>query len=357
MVPQSRHAGRHSGPRYVVGAGVIVLILLGVSLAVASGGVASLRTSGTPDGGPSSLAVPLPDGTRTAVAATSPAASPSASPSTRPRTRSTNRPPSEPAVSVPVGTRGCFPYPSKRGRFTVDIKLQPGVKLDRKYMVALRELWGRWPAAWETFAIKADVRNPGRGIRHVLITKNKPGAFGQTYPIEAAAVVRQVDPKDIWDIGHHFHEAAHGIVNFDYTGAPRFYSEGITDFIRFVARGNPTVDKGQSIHLLSTDRDFRNEKKTWDEGYGKGARFLLWLTQHYDRSGAEYQLVRKLLQTVADREARRPTPTAEAPPGKPSPVTPDQEAHFQRIFKDVFGKSYHQLFQAYRASPTVNPHC
>ncbi len=134
---------------------------------------------------------------------------------------------------------------------------------------------------------------------------------------------------NIWDIGHHFHEASHGIVNFDYTGAPRFYSEGITDFIRFVARGNPAVDKGASIHLLSTDRDFLDAKKTWDEGYGKGARFLLWLTQHYDTSGAEYRLVRKLLQKVADAD----------------------------IFTDVFGASYRRLFRAYKANPEVNPHC
>jgi hypothetical protein len=334
-----------------------VLVLAGVSLAIASRGVAYLRTSGTPGADPSSLAVRQPDPTFAAAPATPPSASPPTPPSTKPGARPANSASSEPDVSVPVGAKGCFPYPSKRGRFTVDIKLEPGVKLDRKYMNALRELWGRWPSAWETFAVKADVRDPGRGIRHVLITRNKPGAFGQTYPIHAADVIRQVDPDDIWDIGHHFHEASHGIVNFDYTSAPRFYSEGITDFIRFVARGNPTVDKGTSIHLLSTDRDFLDEKKTWDEGYGKGARFLLWLTQHYDRSGAEYRLVRRLLQKVADSEAKRPEPTAKAPPGKPSPVTPDQDAHFQRIFTDVFGKSYHQMFRAYKANPKVNPHC
>jgi hypothetical protein len=352
MFAQSRLAGWRPGVGHVVVA-VVVLILAGVGLAVSPAGAAFLGAPGAP-----TAAAREPDGAPApTVLATPPSVPPPVSPSVGPSARPTKSPSSERAVSVPVGAKGCFPYPSKRGTFTVDIKLEQGVKLDKKYMDALRELWGRWPSAWETFAIKSDVRDPGRGIRHVLITKSQPGAFGQTYPISAADVIRQVDPEDIWDIGHHFHEASHGIVNFDYTSAPRFYSEGITDFIRFVARGEPAIDKHASLHLLSTDSGFLDEKKTWDEGYGKGARFLLWLTQHYDPSGAEYRLVRTFLQEVADREAKRPKPTAKAPPGKPSPVTPDQEAHFQRVFKDVFGASYHQLFQAYQANPKVNSHC
>jgi Peptidase of plants and bacteria len=134
----------------------------------------------------------------------------------------------------------------------------------------------------------------------------------------------------------HMHESAHGIVNpfkFDYTGAPKLYSEGITDFIRFVARSDGGIDRGWTV-VDNIDSSFFDEKNVWEGGYRPGARFLLWLTQHYDTSGGEYRMVHDLnaLLVSGNRD-------------------------WQGVFTRIFGRSFHELFQAYKANSRINKHC
>jgi hypothetical protein len=65
-----------------------------------------------------------------------------------------------------------------------------------------------------------------------------------------------------------------------------------------------------------------------------GRRFLLWVTQHYDKSGDRYKLVHDLNE--------------QASVGNPD---------WTGLFVTLTGKTYDQLFAEYSADRKVNPHC
>jgi hypothetical protein len=328
---RQRHTHRAGGPRrrrYVVlGFAVLTVVAVGLGLSVATG---IIRFGGD---GSAVRQKDLFGASRSATASPAASASASVTPSAGASPSPTKRP-----VTVPDGSYTCFPYPARKANFTPDIKLEPGVTLAPKYLDEAKKLWQeQWPPAWATFAAPSDLNDTSWGVRHVLITNGgEPQTGPATYKMKASDVVAQVDGTGIWDIGLHMHEGAHSIVNpfkFKCAGAPKFYSEGVTDFIRYTARGEGGIDRGWTL-ANQTDSSFLDESNVWQGGYRPSARFLLWLTEHYDTSGGDYRMLH-------DLNARL--------------VSGNRD--WQGIFTQIFGWSFHELFQAYRANPKINKHC
>jgi hypothetical protein len=235
---------------------------------------------------------------------------------------------------VPPNTGNCFPYPAHdpaRGPNTT-LTVQPGATVDPAQLAVLKKMFvDEWPAGWQTFASPADIaKGDHAGVSQVFITAGGEGLFdnGKHY----------LPDKDIpeWFTdgfeGHFLHEASHMVGPTYPDDTPRFYKEGITDFVRYVTHGrdrvwNPTAPDGGFGGAMD-----RNE--VWDFGYALAARYMLWLTQHYDTSGNHYEKVRAM--NVALNAG---------------------ETDYKGLFARVWGKSYDELFDEYVKNPKVNEHC
>lgn len=243
--------------------------------------------------------------------------------------------PSPSPSTSPSVPGSCFPYPERDA--TQDphprIVVNPGVPaLDKKYLDPATTIWvNQWAGAWQRFATPDDLKHPDQGIGTMILTTDAHARFGDgTIEIPYKDWLDAVDRQDS---GMWMHESAHLLqTGYPYPDVVKFYGEGIPDFVRFVAHGEDPAWK--IAGLSATDSGFFDEQKAWDSGYREAARFLLWVTQHYDHSGAKYQLVHDLNLGV-------------------SVDHPD----WQGVFAQVTGKSYHQLFTEYTADRTINPHC
>jgi hypothetical protein len=236
---------------------------------------------------------------------------------------------------VPPPSASCFPFPAHDATQgpRPQIVLKPGVPaLDKKYLDPATTIWGnQWPGAWQRFATPSALRDPNAGVNQAILTTDPHASFGDgTIEINYKD---WMDSVDRGDPGMWMHESAHLIqADYPYPDFPKFYGEGITDFIRFVSHGEDPA--WALISLSATDSSYFDEQKVWDSGYRQAARFLLWVTQHYDPSGAQYKLVHDL--------------NVGASGDKPD---------WQGMFVQATGKSYHQLFTEYAADRKVNPHC
>jgi hypothetical protein len=266
----------------------------------------------------------------------SPSASPAASPSPSPTVAPTAAPTISPSAPPPVPPANgkCFPYPAHdpaQGPHTT-LTVQPGANVDPAQLAVLRKMFvDEWPAGWQTFAAPADIaKGDHAGVSQVFITAGGEGLFdnGKHY----------LPDKDIpeWFTdgfeGHFLHEASHMVGPTYPDDTPRFYKEGITDFVRYVTHGrdqvwNPTDPDGGFGGAMD-----RNE--VWNFGYALAARFLLWATQHYDTSGSRYEKVRAL--NVALNQG---------------------STDYKGLIVKVFGKTYDQLFDEYVKTPVIYEHC
>jgi hypothetical protein len=282
-----------------------------------------------------------PSPTRTVTPTVSTSASPTVSPTISPTASRTASPTASPTTSptavppgLPPNTGKCFPYPaydSAKGPHTT-LTVESGAKVDPKHLAVLRKMFvDEWPAAWQTFAAPADIAKGDRGgVSKVYITAGGQGMFS-----EGEHWLPDKDIPEWFDDGfegHFLHEASHMVGPTYPDDTPRFYKEGITDFVRYVAHGrdrvwNPTDKDGGFGGAM--DRD-----EVWNFGYALAARYMLWLTQHYDTSGNRYEKVRAL--NVALNQG---------------------ETDYKGLFTRVWGKSYDQLFDEYVKNPVINEHC
>ncbi|MDQ1658497.1 MAG: hypothetical protein QOD41_3580 [Cryptosporangiaceae bacterium] len=292
---------------------------------VANPGVARIyefEVYGTP-AAPDPVPSPSRPGTPTPSASPSPAASPvpPPSPSASPK-----------PAPVPPPSASCFPYPERDTSQAPHpvITYAPGVQpLDAVHLAAATAMWvNEWPGAWQRFSVPGD---PWLGVTKVIVTNDTSATFGTgTLEIPRQDIVGGVDKQDF---GSWMHETAHGIqMHYPDSGVPALYAEGIPDFVRFVAHKEDPQWK--IVSLADTDAEYFTEQRGWDGGYRISARFLLWVTQHYDKSGAKYDFVHGLNVGA-------------------STANPD----WQGLFTKLTGKSFHQLFTEYAADRVINPHC
>jgi hypothetical protein len=272
---------------------------------------------------------PAPSTTKPSQPTPSATSSTVPSPTVTPQPTATAPPKPDP---VPPSAASCFPYPERntaQGPHP-EIVYAPGVQpLDQKHLDAARAMWvTEWPGAWQRFSIPND---SWEGVNKVLVTNESSATFSSgTLEIPRKDIVGGVDKQDF---GSWMHESAHGVqMHYPDAGVPALYAEGIPDFIRFVAHKEDP--KWKLVSLSDVDEEYFSEQQGWDGGYRLSARFLLWVTQHYDKSGAKYQLVHDL--------------NVGASTAKPD---------WLGLFTKLTGKSYHQLFTEYAKDRVINPHC
>ena len=240
-----------------------------------------------------------------------------------------------PAGPQPGGTATCFPYPAHDPDQNPHPKIVIGdgvPAIGQKYLDAAQTMWGtEWPGAWQQFAPPASVPKTNEGISEVLLKKDDSALMGGgTLELPYTSLIDAVDKGDL---GMWMHESAH-LTQLGYIGkgAPLLYAEGITDFIRFVSHGEDPAWK--IVDIDDIGNTYYDENVGWNGGYRESARFLLWVTQHYDTSGAKYQLVHDLNVGAAE-------------------ANPD----YQGMFVKATGKTYHELFTEYAQDRKINPHC
>ncbi len=245
-----------------------------------------------------------------------------------------------PVISDPPQP-SCFPYPrhdQAEGPHT-QVRIESGVQADPQLVAALKDLWEkRWPGAWQVFANPADLAaGDGRGVSTFVIgneNRHDGGVYEVPYQELVDSFTRQsVQNPDLrGDLGMWMHEGAHFTQGYGYDDAPRLFVEGIADMIRFVAWGEDPAWKilnAEDVGSNAFDKD-----EIWSVGYRPAGRFLLWVTQHYDRSGDRYALVHDINAAVHGGER-----------------------DFEKLIRTTVGKSFDELLAEYRADPRVNPHC
>jgi hypothetical protein len=270
---------------------------------------------------------------------------PAAPPGTKPAAPSSAAP--QPSTTPPTGPTGdspqpsCFPYPrhdKAKGPHT-QVQVESGVRADPQLLAGLELLWEqRWPAAWQVFAKPADLAaGDGRGVSTFVIgdeNRHDGGVYEVPYDELIDSLNRQSvrDPELRGDLGMWMHEGAHFAQGYGYDDAPRLFVEGIADMIRFVAMGEDPAWK--IVDAADVGPKVFDRTEIWSVGYSASARFLLWVTQHYDRSGDQYALVRDINNALNHGER-------------------DHE----KLIRTTVGKSFDELLTEYRADPRINPHC
>jgi hypothetical protein len=295
----------------------VVLLLAGFTVACRNDSGSS-GTGAAGSANPTFVDPAAPDPATPPSAAASPSAAVSPSPSFGPKPKWT-----------------CFPYPAHNpAKGPHPVIHNEGPPLGKKYL-DLADRWFKqeWPGMWQTFA-PPDMLNRARtGINTVYIQGDKSGTgFGsgvvRLYYQDLMKIADDGGDTGVWT-----HEHAHIIQDYPHVDGykyPGLFKEGITDFIRFVAHSEDTRWK-----LVSVNSDgFWNEQTVWNQGYGFGARFLLWVTQHYDNTGNRYRLVHDLNAAVHQGDR-----------------------NYDAWFRKRTGKTYHQLFADYLRNRSIRPHC
>jgi hypothetical protein len=236
---------------------------------------------------------------------------------------------------APATTRTCFGFPARdpmRGPHPT-LPIDPDVPpLDEKYLTAARVLWQeQWPAAWQAFAPPRIAHDERQGIATVTVTTDASALLGGgSVSISYADIV---DGVDRGELGGWLHDAARLLqTRYPGSGVPGLFSEGIPDFIRFAARGEDPA--WRLVERRQLGAGAFDSQHVWSAGGRDGARFLLWVTQHYDSSGARYQLVHDL-NTAVDSGA----------------------LDYAGLFVTLTGRSYAQLFAEYAKDRVIMPHC
>ena len=229
----------------------------------------------------------------------------------------------------------CFPFPASDPSLPQHPKivLEPGLPpLPQKAQELAHRYWEiEWPAIWQDFGDPDRLYSTDAGMLQVKITARNTGWGGGSLDMNYDDLVKAAD--DGGDTGSWTHEFGHMTQNYHgHVDASGLFDEGIVDFIRFVAHGED--ERWKIADLSATNSDFWDEQKTWHDGYGKGARFLLWLTMRYDKSVYRYQLVHDLNTALnhGDRD-------------------------YDGLFVKLTGKNYHQLFADYLNDRVIPPHC
>jgi hypothetical protein len=126
----------------------------------------------------------------------------------------------------------------------------------------------QWPGAWQTFATARDLRDPSAGVNQAILqTSTRPGFADGTIEIPYKDFMDSVDRGDS---GMWVHEGAHLLgTGLPYPNVPKFYGEGIPDFVRFVALGEEPGWK----FINATDATYFDKDRVWTDGYRQAAGF------------------------------------------------------------------------------------